>query len=272
MEKLKRLWLFILCVALSVLAVVAAEHTLFAPKPPPPPVLVDARPNVDPDVQLLVAVHEAGHAVAAAYLRGPESVSGIDLFAKFPKSQMFGQVRMRWRPELNTRDSMMRDIVITLAGRAADVIVNGAANEGAASDLRNATNTLVTMHVRVGLAGKLLVRDRDDVPESTRAQMERELQSANACAEAVITANRDAVLHIAGALLAAPADAEGRRTLSADDFANLLDDVSLKPLSEAVQSTHISQCAPVKKWKPDPQMCPNDLTYGPPPPPGFVPK
>ncbi|MDX7952291.1 AAA family ATPase [Lichenihabitans sp. Uapishka_5] len=102
-------------------------------------VVRERRGKVDPRTERLVAVHEAGHAVAAVAL-------GIEMdFVDADRART--SIRSAANP---TADMMETEIVMTLAGRAAEAIVIGEVTTGAKLDIQSATKAAIAYHADFG--------------------------------------------------------------------------------------------------------------------------
>jgi len=93
-----------------------------------------------------VALHEVGHAIVAHRLG-----LNVDRVSILPEGQSGGHTRARL-PSIVPTWPKIRDLVtVSLGGRAADMLLNGAANAGAENDLATATSMLVAAFERQGL-------------------------------------------------------------------------------------------------------------------------
>lgn len=184
----------------------------------------DARPERD---RRRVATHEAGHAVAAALLAGDRLVST----SIRPTADSNGGTALRPRDEaLLRRDEVEDDVVVLLAGRAAEVVVGdgataaagGVGPDAASSDLARATARITAVHASYGLGRTL--RHRGDPPtpgglhhdRQVPRLVEADLGRLMARAERLVRDHGAAVRAVADALLArAYLDAaEVRRTMA----------------------------------------------------------
>ena len=105
-----------------------------------------------------VAIHEAGHAIVAHELGLP--VTEISILAM---GDAAGWVNAELRDRLLTRDDVERIVSMTLAGRAADMILGGGANAGASSDIESANTLLRTAMLDLGLYGSLATSGNTDL-------------------------------------------------------------------------------------------------------------
>ena len=99
----------------------------------------------------LVAVHEAGHAILALYLK-PEKLSTVTII---PQGQSKGHTRVIYDEEVycSKRDEEMNDIVIALGGRVAEIIEFGEASCGCSNDIGQALRSLDFMLTECGKFG-----------------------------------------------------------------------------------------------------------------------
>lgn len=172
----------------------------------------DQRPKA---VLRRVAVHEAGHAVAALALgMRLERVSmiAVGIFG--------GSTQTSFDHSLLTRNDIDARVVMMLAGRAAEEVVLGDVSSGAALDLRQATEVIVQAHLALGLGERLTASGADfsqalALDGQLRATVEAELQDAYAAAVGMISSARRAVQLVADALIE-------KRLLSGSEVAMLM--------------------------------------------------
>jgi cell division protease FtsH len=164
----------------------------------------------EPDELRRTALHEAGHAIVSIVLAGRwDAVSWVEVNARADGGlgETFGgelDLALLTEPELRHR------LAAAIAGRVAEIVVTGAPDVGAASDLR-ATNALALRAAREwGLSSRGPVLSDEyadaiveaDVDAAVRGLLER----AEADAAAILDAHRSAlddlterlVLHRAG--------------------------------------------------------------------------
>lgn len=115
----------------------------------------DTRPVAD---RRLVAVHEAGHAIANMFHgRVPDALTIAS------SAGTHGHVRTPHRENMGRPAEIEREIVEALAGRAAEEVVLGEPSAGARMDLEEATRLVVLAVGRCGMGGRLVVEDHVDV-------------------------------------------------------------------------------------------------------------
>lgn len=158
------------------------------------------------DFRALLAVHEAGHGLVHALLfgRAPEEIK-IHV-ASFEGGYNAYSARKVW-----SRRNLLDSICTSLAGRAAELLVFGAAlsSSGAESDLRKATETAARMLRHLGQGARI---GRSDVStdgednvctdvEASNAPIEALLQGEHARATALLQAHRTALLALVDELI-----------------------------------------------------------------------
>lgn len=154
----------------------------------------DTRP---PALRRTIAIHEAGHALAAIRLGQP--LRSLSLIGDAATG---GAVSFAMDPAV-TRAVIDRTVIVLLAGRAADAVVGGAPLGNARADLVQATRLLTDAHARMGLGRSLLALEIEGVLLSDpdlRSAVEADLERLQAAAVEIITQDRDAVVALADAL------------------------------------------------------------------------
>lgn len=199
--------------------------------------------GVEESEQRRVAVHEAGHAIVAAHLTGVDEVERITVYATLPETETYGTCHTADHNRLDTADDIMREAAIFMAGRAADTVVNGAPTNGAGSDLGHVNDIVWNMHLVSGLGSSLLVRSRSEAPAAVHQAVEADINATNACADAIVRANRDLIVLLADRIMRQPVS-HGARTLSAADFRAFLAEHPISPPSETVRPTLMTGCIP----------------------------
>lgn len=177
----------------------------------------------NPEEDRRVAIHEAGHAVAAVRLHHS---SGLTISIMRRPGQA-GRTMIASTDELATREVMQRSLVILLAGRAAEDVVlgsiSGGSGGGPISDLGVATRLALDAVANHGLGATMSpvwygasVGDgplmRHDAPLSI--EVNSLLNAMYGRARSLIDANREAVTRVADALIA-------RRCLSETEILEL---------------------------------------------------
>ena len=102
----------------------------------------------------LVAVHETGHALVAAYNPEHEPVNKITVVPRSHGVGGFSQYREEEEKFIMTRKDMMNEIDSLLGGRAAEEIVLGDISTGASNDIARATDIVKRMITDFGMSDK----------------------------------------------------------------------------------------------------------------------
>jgi cell division protease FtsH len=156
----------------------------------------------------VVAFHEAGHALCRELLRTTDRVHKISIV---PRGQALGYVMNLPEEDsyLKTRDELVDQLVVLLAGRVAEAVVFGAVTTGAANDLQKVAEITHAMVHDYGMGTSApaarAITDADVVSDVTRRIRDEEQQDltfeAQRRAYDLITAHRDRLDAIAAALL-----------------------------------------------------------------------
>lgn len=181
-------------------------------------------PALPPDARWRIAIHEAGHALAAHELQAGK-VGGISIdprggFVEF-ESDLSGSA---------TYDRLQREIAVLLAGRAAERLILGDVGAGAgmsrASDLGRATALAMLIETQCGLghSGGAYLGDVKDLvyAPSVHLGVNLQLKDAEAKAASVLDRRRGRLLVLATAL-----DRHGY--LSGDDIKSIFEVTSIEP-------------------------------------------
>ncbi len=102
----------------------------------------------------LVAVHETGHALVAAFNPEHEPVNKITVVPRSHGVGGFTQYREAEEKFLMTRKDMLNEIDSLLGGRAAEEIMLGDISTGASNDIARATDILKRMITDFGMSDK----------------------------------------------------------------------------------------------------------------------
>ena len=100
------------------------------------------------------AYHEAGHAVVTRLLPTQDPVHQVSIIPRGRAGGFTLNLPDQDKAYINEQ-TMLDDIVVSLAGRAAEKIVFGEINTGASSDLNHATDTARKMVMQYGMSSKL---------------------------------------------------------------------------------------------------------------------
>ncbi|WP_331297261.1 AAA family ATPase [Methylobacterium hispanicum] len=182
--------------------------------------LLDAiRPRDDrsPEFLRLIALHEAGHAVVARRLG--QRVARVSML---PTGDMAGSTDIICGPSAPTAQQIDDQVIVLLAGRAADLVLGAGPHAGAVQDLRSATRLVAAKRVSLGLVGPLCSRvDPDEADRllsydlALADAVECDLQELLRRAVALVRADRAAICALADALL-------DRRVLTAHEIDRIL--------------------------------------------------
>ncbi|HVU49274.1 MAG TPA: ATP-dependent zinc metalloprotease FtsH [Polyangia bacterium] len=177
------------------------------------------------DERRRVAVHEAGHAVAARFLPHTQPLRRVSIL---PRGLALGATQQLAREDrhLSTRGELTSRLATLMGGYAAEQLVLGEVSTGAESDLKQATDLATDMVAHYGMSerlgpvyfehhvdhpflGKRVATD-SGTSELTAHVIEKEterlLGEALGAARAVVSGHRDALDRLSQALL-------GRETL-----------------------------------------------------------
>ncbi len=102
----------------------------------------------------LVAVHETGHALVAAFTPEHEPVNKITVVPRSHGVGGFTQYREQEEKFIMTRKDMMNEIDSLLGGRAAEQIILGDISTGASNDIARATDIIKRMITDFGMSDK----------------------------------------------------------------------------------------------------------------------
>ena len=112
----------------------------------------------------LTAYHEAGHALAVRFASTTDKVDRISII---PAGRAGGYTAHKPEEDLSysTREQLFEDIVISLAGKAAEELVLGDCSTGATSDLTRANKVARNMVTKLGMSpvvGNLVIGSEHD--------------------------------------------------------------------------------------------------------------
>jgi cell division protease FtsH len=161
-------------------------------------------------------VHEAGHAVLALRLG-----LGVDHVTLQARGAAAGHTRVVPRSFMADRAALEAQVVVILAGRAADEL-HGAPTAGAFADLHEATRLITAIHASFGLGASLAHRVMPEDAEKLlrfdpklAAVVEGDLRRLMARAAALVQAHEKVIRDVAAALVA-------RRTLVGEEVAEIM--------------------------------------------------
>ncbi|WP_162820465.1 AAA family ATPase [Microvirga calopogonii] len=156
-----------------------------------------------PDEIRAVAIHEAAHAIVAHRL----GLAVVQVTVQ-PAGDAAGATRLRLLTGVPGRQDLERRALALLSGRAADSLLGRGANAGASHDLQEATRIVTSLHASLGLGATLAHRIEPAEAErllqwdrEVTTLVEQDLQHLMRQAEAVVWANREAILATAELLV-----------------------------------------------------------------------
>jgi ATP-dependent Zn protease len=173
--------------------------------------IAPADPRTEEEIRM-ITLHEAAHAVSAHRL----GLTVVQV-SSLPAGDAAGATTLRLSGGIPDRTLLERRALALLAGRAADVVLGAGPNAGAVQDLLEATRLVTSLHAAFGLGTTLAHR----IPAGEAERLlqwdaglsqlvEADLQGLMRQAEALVRADRDAILAVAEALRV-------RRVLAGDE-------------------------------------------------------
>jgi ATP-dependent Zn protease len=155
--------------------------------------------------QRLVAIHEAGHAVAAAAAPTKVPVRAIDITLRHGGATMLGgafeDTSLQWDPQARMLDNLM----VAMAGSSAERQVLGEHTNGSESDYDTAT-MMAMRFMKAGFGGPGLFLGEDGLPHQfltsewksrTLGRIHELVAEAQARADAIIAAHVDGIIIVA---------------------------------------------------------------------------
>ena len=110
---------------------------------------------LDPRERRIVAVHESGHALAAASIAGCDPIHKVSIIPRGIGALGYTIQRPTEDRYLMTREELENKIAVLLGGRAAEQVVFGHLSTGAADDLAKATDIARSMVTRYAMVPSL---------------------------------------------------------------------------------------------------------------------
>jgi cell division protease FtsH len=205
---------------------------------------------IRPDEHHRLAVHEAGHTAAAFFLPDVDPLYKVTII---PRGHALGGTHMLSESERHTEDEtyLQAQLVILLAGRAAERLLIGTVSSGADDDIRRATKMARAMVARWGMSpelGPIDLRRSEDHPflgqaiaqprdhaDATAALVDKAvmelLKKSEATATELLTAHRTEIESLI-------AELERQETLGFDEIRRLLDPSgSMEPQRDLAEET-----------------------------------
>lgn len=185
----------------------------------------------------IVAFHEVGHALAAALQKNTQPVQKITIVPRTMGALGYTlQMPEDEEHYLMSKDEIVDQITVFLAGRCAEEIVFNTMTTGASNDIERATSlarnmiTQYGMSDRFGMAGLESVQNKyldgrsvSNCSEETKTEIDREvvnlLKSCHTTATKLLNENRDALDKISEFLIS-------KETITGEEFMNILHEVT----------------------------------------------
>jgi len=181
----------------------------------------------------IVAFHEVGHALASAVLKNAKPVEKITIIPRTKGSLGYVLTAAEEERFLRTKEELLAEIVVFLAGRAAEEVEFNTQTNGATSDIENATRiarSMVSMYGmsdKFGMMGLESVRNRYldgrsvmNVSDRTGSALDEEvrliLDDCYQKAVTILEENREKMREIAEFLFA-------NETLTGDEFMEMFE-------------------------------------------------
>lgn len=180
----------------------------------------------------MTAYHEAGHVLVARALPKADPIHKVTIIPRGPALGVTSMLPTEDR-HCASREYCLATLRVKMGGRAAEDVIFGEFNTGAASDLRSATEGAHAMVCEWGMSdlgpisfgsnaevflGRDFVRERN-FSEETAAAVDREihrlLEEAYADAKTVVSKHKEALTALAEALIE-------RETLDADEIDRII--------------------------------------------------
>ncbi|MCH5211941.1 MAG: ATP-dependent zinc metalloprotease FtsH [Oscillospiraceae bacterium] len=184
----------------------------------------------------IVSFHEVGHALATALQKNTQPVQKITIV---PRTMGALGYTMQMPDEeekyLNSRDELLDQITVFLAGRAAEELVFNTMTTGASNDIERATDlarkmiTMFGMSEKFGLVGLESIENKyldgrsvANCSEETKTEIDREIvkimKERYEIAKSLLRDNRDALDEIAEFLI-------DKETITGDEFMEIFNNV-----------------------------------------------
>lgn len=184
----------------------------------------------------LVSFHEVGHALAAALQKQTQPVHKITIIPRTMGALGYTMQMPEKEKFLLSKDELIEQIIVLLAGRAAEEVIFNKVTTGASNDIERATGlarqmvTMYGMSDKFGMMGLESIQNRylDGRPvqtcsTETSTEVDREvLQIINSCYEKAVSLlkdNMEALCKISSHLLQ-------KETIMGDEFMEILNSIS----------------------------------------------
>lgn len=190
----------------------------------------------------IVAYHEVGHALLAALQKNTDPVQKITIVPRTMGALGYTMQMPEEEHYLMSKDEILDEITVLLAGRVAEEIVFNTKTTGAANDIERANDLARAMIAQYGMSDKFGMAalekvqskylDGRNVPncsEETRTQLDNEivrvLKEAHDKAEKMLTENAEALHKISEFLIE-------KETITGEQFMSILDSIRSQEKTE----------------------------------------
>ncbi len=190
----------------------------------------------------IVAYHEVGHALATALQKNTDPVQKITIVPRTMGALGYTMQKPEEEHYLMSRDEILEEIVVLLAGRCAEEIVFNTKTTGAANDIERATALARSMISQYGMSDKFGMaalestqnkyldgRNVANCSNETLTELDNEiiktLKDAHNKATKLLEDNAEALNKIAEYLFE-------KETITGTEFMNILNEVNNPPMSE----------------------------------------
>ncbi len=190
---------------------------------------------LSPKEKRIVAFHEVGHALASALQKNSQPVQKITIVPRTMGALGYTMQMPEEEKYLMTKDEMISEITVLLAGRTAEEIVFEIATTGAANDIERATKMARSMVSQYGMSDKFDMMALENTEnkyldgrnvslcgENTVAKLDEEvlniIRSCHKRAEELLVKNREALDKIAEYLYE-------KETITGEQFMEILKEV-----------------------------------------------
>lgn len=192
----------------------------------------------------IVAFHEVGHALASALQKNTQPVQKITIVPRTMGALGYTlQMPEEEERYLMTKDEILEQITVFLAGRCAEEIVFNLCTTGASNDIERATSlarsmiTMYGMSERFGMAGLESIQHKyldgtsvSNCSEETKTEIDREvvkiLKESHEKATNLLNENRDALDKISEFLI-------DKETITGTEFMDILNEVRNSRVAES---------------------------------------
>ena len=190
----------------------------------------------------LVAYHEVGHALAAAKQKNTDPVQKITIVPRTMGALGYTMQMPEEEKYLMSKDEIMNELTVLLAGRAAEEIVFNTKTTGAANDIERATKLVRAMISQYGMSDEFGMTSLESIEnkyldgrsvfecsDETRTKLDNvvieNIKIAYETAKKILSENIEALHKIAEYLLE-------KETITGKEFMSILNEVDASKISE----------------------------------------